>query len=78
MIIDSGSSENIILKALVDMMGFSTKKTFSILQDKVDKVKDINITEVCCVPFSIGKIYKSDVVCSVVDMDACHLLLGRP
>lgn len=44
MIIDSGSSENIILKALVDMMGFSTKKTFSILQDKVDKVKDINIT----------------------------------
>lgn len=26
MIIDSGSSENIILKALVDMMGLSTKK----------------------------------------------------
>lgn len=25
-----------------------------------------------------GKIYKSDVVCNVVDMDAWHLLLGRP
>ena len=34
------------------------------------------MTEVCRVPFSIRKIYKSDVVCDVVDMDACHLLLG--
>ena len=35
------------------------------------------MTEVCCVPFSIGKIYKSDMVCDVVDMDEHHLLLGR-
>ena len=35
------------------------------------------MTEVCRVLFSIEKIYKSDVVCDVVDMDACHLLLRR-
>ena len=33
--------------------------------------------EIYRVPFSIEKIYKSDVVCDVVDMNACHLLLGR-
>lgn len=29
-------------------------------------------------PFSIGKLYKDEVVCDVVNMDACHLLLGLP
>ena len=30
------------------------------------------------VSFSIGLKYKDEVWCDVVDMDACHLLLGRP
>ena len=34
--------------------------------------------EVYRVPFSSGKIYKSNVVCDVVDMNVYHLLLGRP
>ena len=28
-------------------------------------------------PFSIGK-YRDEVYCDIVDMDACHLLFGRP
>ena len=28
--------------------------------------------------FSIGKCYVDEVVCDVVEMDACHLILGRP
>ena len=28
-------------------------------------------------PFSIGR-YKDEVYCDIVDMDACHLLFGRP
>lgn len=32
---------------------------------------------VCRVLFSIRKIQKSDIVCNIVDMDVCHLLLGR-
>ena len=27
---------------------------------------------------SIGKHYRDDVICDVVDMDASHVLLGRP
>ena len=30
------------------------------------------------VPFSIGKKYKDEIWCDVVEMDVCHLLLGRP
>ncbi|KAI5343349.1 hypothetical protein L3X38_011225 [Prunus dulcis] len=29
-------------------------------------------------PLSIGKYYRDDVVCDVIDMDACNILLGRP
>ena len=45
----------------------------------IDKEKDKNVSNGCMSSlFSIGKIYKSDMVCNVVDMDACYLLLGRP
>lgn len=30
------------------------------------------------VVFSIGKTYADEVICDVVDMDACHIILGRP
>lgn len=29
-------------------------------------------------PLSIGKYYQDEILCDVVDMDACHVLLGRP
>lgn len=32
----------------------------------------------CRVPISIGKHYKEEVLCDVLDMDVCHILLGRP
>ncbi|GJX22684.1 reverse transcriptase, partial [Tanacetum coccineum] len=37
----------------------------------------IHIKERCGVPFSIGR-YSNEVYCDIVDMDACHLLFGRP
>lgn len=44
----------------------------------MDKERDKTcVIEMCHVPFSIEKIYKSNVVSNIVDMDACHLLLGR-
>ncbi|GAV82457.1 hypothetical protein CFOL_v3_25908, partial [Cephalotus follicularis] len=38
----------------------------------------VKVTEICRMPFSIRKHYTSVVVCDVVDMDASHVLLGRP
>jgi hypothetical protein len=38
----------------------------------------MRITKQCNLPLSLGKYYRSNVLCDVVDMDASHVLLGRP
>ena len=38
----------------------------------------MKVSQSACVTFSIGKKYKDEIWCDVVDMDVCHLLLGRP
>ena len=35
-------------------------------------------TKQCNLPLPLGKHYRSNVLCDVVDMDASHVLLGRP
>ncbi|XP_074266673.1 uncharacterized protein LOC141589953 [Silene latifolia] len=42
------------------------------------KGAEVKVDKQCLVLFSIGKVYKDEVLCDVVPMDACHLLLGRP
>lgn len=42
------------------------------------KGNEVQVDKKCLVQFSIGPIYKDEVWCDVVPMDACHLLLGRP
>nr|GEX78649.1 retrotransposon protein, putative, Ty3-gypsy subclass [Tanacetum cinerariifolium] len=38
----------------------------------------LKVTEICKVPLAIGKHYNELFTCDVVDMEACHVLLGRP
>ncbi|XP_074288697.1 uncharacterized protein LOC141613854 [Silene latifolia] len=44
----------------------------------LNKGSKVRVDKQCIVPFSIGKVYKDEVLCDVVPMDACHLLLGTP
>ncbi|KAI0498570.1 hypothetical protein KFK09_019458 [Dendrobium nobile] len=39
---------------------------------------DILVLEMCQINFSIGKHYTCEVLCDVLDMDVCHVILGRP
>lgn len=42
----------------------------------IKDIKETKVTEHWLIPFFIGK-YKDKVICSVVDMNACHMLLRR-
>jgi len=78
-IIDSGSSENIISKAMVTKLGLQTGKHPAPYKiGWIRRGTEVKVTEVCHIKFSIGKNYADEVTCDVVEMDACHIILGRP
>ncbi|XP_020694313.1 uncharacterized protein LOC110108140 [Dendrobium catenatum] len=79
LLIDNGCTENIVSKALVNALQLKTTKNPNPYRISwVKKVIDIQVSEMYRVNFSIGKHYNSEVLCDVLDMDVCHLILGRP
>ena len=79
MIIDNGSVENIVSKSLVTKLGLKIKKhPFPYKIGWIKKGTKTLVTQQCHVTFSMGKCYVDEVFCEVVEMDACHLILGRP
>ena len=78
MIIDSGNVKNIVSKSLVAKLGLKTKKLPSPYKiGWIKKGTKTLVTQQCRVTFSMGKCYVDEVVCDVLEMDACHLILGR-
>jgi hypothetical protein len=78
-IIDSGSCENVVSKTMVKKLGLKTEKhptAYSI--GWIKKGATTKVTEICPITFSIGKHYIDKVNCVVVEMDASHMILGRP
>lgn len=78
-IIDSSSSENIVSTNMVTKLGLKTKKHPS--PYKIGWIRrgvETKVTEICRIQFSIGKNYVDEITCDVVEMDAYHMILGRP
>lgn len=76
-IINSGSSKNVVSKALVKALNLKIEThptPYKIVWIK--KGPEVKVLEVYRVPLSIGKYYQYEVLCDVVDMDACQFLLG--
>lgn len=71
-VIDGESHENFITRAIVHQLNLATKK--HPLPYNLGKFK---VTKCCRISFSIGK-YKDEMLFDVVDMDACHIILGKP
>ncbi|CAM8975442.1 unnamed protein product [Rhodiola kirilowii] len=77
-IIDSGSSENIIAAGIVEQLQLPVRKHPTPYKlGLITSGGEIKVTEQCLISFSIGQ-YKDEVLCDVAEMSACHLLLGRP
>ena len=77
-LIINSSCENIVSTALVDYLKLEIEPhPHSYTIGWIKKGPDINVTNLCHVPILIGKFYQDSVTCDV-DMDACHILLGRP
>ncbi|GAU47032.1 hypothetical protein TSUD_239890 [Trifolium subterraneum] len=79
LIVDNGSTENLVSKRLVDYFKLPTEpheNPYSL--GWVNKGSQVRVTMSCKVPISIGKHYREEILCDVLDMDVCHILLGRP
>lgn len=78
-IIDSGSTENVIAESVVPKLSLSVEPHPSPYKlGWLHQGSELTITKRTLVKFSVGDVYKDEVYCDLVPMDACHLLLGRP
>ncbi|GJR45311.1 hypothetical protein Tco_1313414, partial [Tanacetum coccineum] len=78
-IIDGRSCKILVSKALVKAFKLLTEPHHSPYQiGWIKKEPTLKVTEICKVPLAIGKHYNELVTCDVVNMEACHVLLGRP
>ncbi|GJY18190.1 putative nucleotidyltransferase, ribonuclease H, partial [Tanacetum coccineum] len=78
-IIDEGSCKNLVSKDLVKAFMLPTEPRYSPYQiGWIKKGPKLKVIEICKVPLAIGKHYNELVTCDVVDIKACHVLLGRP
>nr|KYP31491.1 hypothetical protein KK1_048165 [Cajanus cajan] len=78
LIVDSGSWCNYCSTRLVEKLGLTTSPHLKPYQVHwLNEDGDIVVNQQVKVKLSIGK-HKDEVLCDVVQMEACHILLGRP
>eukprot|EP00253_Pinus_taeda_P031257 PITA_31257 len=78
LIIDSGSTDNLVATEMVEKLGLKRlKHTTPYRVSWLQKGHQLLVDEQCEVEFHIGK-YHDTVVCDIMPMDVCHILLGRP
>eukprot|EP00253_Pinus_taeda_P017296 PITA_17296 len=78
LIIDSGSTDNLVAVEMVEKLGLKKLKHPTPYKVSwLQKGHQLLVDEQCEVEFQIGR-YKDKILCDVMPMDVCHLLLGRP
>eukprot|EP00253_Pinus_taeda_P008721 PITA_08721 len=77
-IVDSGSTDNLVAVEMVEKLGLKRLKHPTPYKVSwLQKGHQLLVDEQCEVEFQIGK-YKDKILCDVMPMDVCHMLLGRP
>ena len=77
-IIDGVSSENFVAKKIVSNLNLKVEphpNPYKI--GWVKKGNESTLNKIYTVPLSIGSGYKNQIICDVIDIDVCHILLGK-
>eukprot|EP00253_Pinus_taeda_P035412 PITA_35412 len=78
LIIDSGSTDNLVATKMVEKLELKRLKHPTPYKVSwLQKGHKLLVDEQCQVEFQIGR-YKDKVICDIMSMDVCHILLGRP
>eukprot|EP00253_Pinus_taeda_P015560 PITA_15560 len=78
MIIDSGSTSNLVSTEMVEKLGLKRLKHPNPYRVSwLQKAHQLLVDEQSEVEFRIGR-YKDKIICDIMLMDVCHILLGRP
>eukprot|EP00253_Pinus_taeda_P021561 PITA_21561 len=78
LIIDSGSTDNLVATEMVENLGLRRLKHPTPYKVSwLQKGHQLLVDKQCEVEFHIGK-YQVKIVCDIMPMDVCHILLGRP
>jgi hypothetical protein len=77
-IVDSGSTDNLVLTEMVEKLELKMNKHLSPYKVTwLQKGHQVCVTKQFLVNFKMGE-YKDEILCDVIPMDVCHVLLGRP
>ena len=78
LIIDGGSETNCVSHQLVQDLKLNTRDHPNPYKLRwLDSKAEGFVKKQCLINFSIGS-YHDEILCDVLDMNACHILLGRP
>jgi hypothetical protein len=77
-IIDSGSTDNLLSMEMVEKLELETKAHLEPCKVSwLQKGHQVMVTKQCLVEFNIGG-YRDEIVCDVIPMDVCDILLRKP
>jgi hypothetical protein len=77
-IIDSGSTDNLVSTEIVGKLELNTTSHPNPYKVSwLQKGHQVMVSQQCQVEFKIGH-YRDEILCDVIPMDVFHILLGRP
>ena len=77
LMIDSDLQDNFVAEKVVNYFQLTTDKHMAPYSIQFGEDEYAQVTEVCKVLIAIGKFYKEDVTCHVVDMDDTYVSILR-